>query len=82
MSTLTAQSTVNSKYQVVIPKVIREKYKLQPRKKVLISADEYGIYIFQLPNKWGAYLQGLGKEMWEKVGGGDNYLKKERTSWD
>lgn len=27
-------------------------------------------------------LRGLGKEVWDALGGADKYIKEERASWD
>ena len=72
---------LNQKYQVVIPKNIRKRYRLRPKQKVVVSGDEQGIYIFTKPTQWSSYMKGLGKDYWKKSGGVKS-LMKEREEWD
>lgn len=72
---------VGPKYQVVIPRLIREKVPLLPKEEVLVEEVNGLILIFPTPESFTDYMLGLGKETWK----GTNpkaYLKKERAGWE
>ncbi|OGL78817.1 hypothetical protein A3J43_02195 [Candidatus Uhrbacteria bacterium RIFCSPHIGHO2_12_FULL_54_23] len=78
----TATVTLSSKYQIVVPKKLRERYGLRARQKLFMGGDEQGIYLLPEPKSWADYLKGLGKGTWEKEGGGEAWLAQERASWE
>lgn len=79
------QTQVSTKYQVVIPKEVRKKIKIQPGQKMNINVSGEQIILSPAPKvqKWNwpdDYLKKL-KNPWE---GKDStkYLEEERNSWD
>ncbi len=53
------------------------------RGQTLLSiAEGDTVRMFPKPKNYTAYMRGLGKEMWAKLGGGDKFLRKERASWE
>ena len=71
---------VSSKGQIVIPAEIRKKQELKD--EIVIIYDERGIRIYPKVKDLVKYSAGLGKDVWESLGGGNAYLKKERKSWN
>lgn len=39
------------------------------------------LYLMKKPKSYTDFLSGLGKEMWDSVGGTD-YIRQERDKWD
>jgi AbrB family looped-hinge helix DNA binding protein len=54
-----AQTTISSKYQVVIPKEIRERTGLKPGQKLSVIATTTGIYLVPVPTL--AELRGIAR---------------------
>ena len=73
---------ISSKNQITIPQKLLDVWNLKPNQKVIIDTDENELYILIKPKNWADASLGLGKEMWKRAGGADNYIKKERASWD
>ena len=69
--------TLSSKSQIVIPRDIRKALRLRAGDKLLIEAVGDRLVILQKPKSFAAALAGLGRGLYP-----DNYLKKERESWD
>jgi AbrB family looped-hinge helix DNA binding protein len=79
----TAVARVSSKYQVVIPKRVREVLGLQPQDDVLFLIDRDGDHVRVVlrprPASFTKALQGLHKEVWPDP---DTWLEEERSSWE
>jgi len=75
-------TTLSSKYQIVIPAPVRERMHLRAGTKVTLYPldDDYAI-IAKRPVDPVSALKGLGKEVWQALGGGEKYIKQERNSW-
>lgn len=74
-------STLTSKYQVVIPKPVRDKVKMKAGQTMLIQA--LGDLIVLQPKKnqgWAQSLLGLGKDVWQNIDP-VTYVRNERKSW-
>ncbi len=70
---------ITAKYQITIPKPIREKLNIKVSDSLLVDVqDEMLILIPQ--GKKSAYLQGLHSEIWKGVDV-QKYLDEERESW-
>ncbi len=78
-----AQAKLSKKYQIVIPKEVRKKMGLGAGAQVAIyPVDEHHAVIAKSPTSYADALQGLGKEVWQALGGAEKYIKEERTSWE
>lgn len=78
-----AIAKLSKKYQIVVPKEIRRAMKLGAGTAVtLYSLDERRAMLVKHPKDYVQALKGLGKEVWKGLGGADQYLKRERASWD
>lgn len=76
------QTKVSTKYQVVIPKKIREKVKLKPGQVVRFYTTPGTIHL-ELPDdkKWPDDYIGSEKDIWGKIDI-EKYLAEEDASWD
>lgn len=80
-----AKLKLSSKNQIVVPAQVRQRLKLKQGSSVdMYPIDENRALLIKEP-KNGGYaqsLRGLGKEVWEDLGGSEKYLQNERNSWD
>lgn len=82
MNTITT-TTLSQKYQVVIPKRVREQMHLNIGSQVMVQPiDSNTAMIIKRPSSLTDALSGLGQDMWQQLGGADEYMKKERASWE
>lgn len=72
--------TVSSKYQIVIPREVREKLDLKAGDKLIIKTNNEKIIIYPQPKSYAKYSLGLGKKIWQGVDATE-YVKKERETW-
>lgn len=73
---------LSKKYQIVVPKAVREKMRLHMGSSVRVyPIDEDRALLVKHPKDYVAALEGLGKEVWDALGGGDKYIREERASW-
>ena len=70
---------LNSKYQVVIPKQIREILRLGPQDSVLFLVDGDTVVLRRQPANLTAALRGLHQDLWSEP---DDWLEEERASWE
>lgn len=78
------QTTVSTKYQVVIPKEARKKIKIQPGQKMDVEVVENRITFSPAKTTKSQPLDYYYKKLggiWEGVDI-DKYLEEERNSWD
>jgi len=71
---------VGKKYQIVIPKKIREQVGLKIEDELVMSVRNSWIVIQPRPKRYGDYMQGLGKQMWKGLDA-IQYVRKEREAW-
>lgn len=73
---------LSGKYQIVVPKAIREQLKLKAGMFVALHPiDDDRAILVKHPADYVKALKGLGKDLWKELGGGAQYLRKERASW-
>ena len=77
MQTIVAR--VSAKYQVVIPKAVREALGLRPRDSVLFLLDGDTVILRPWPDSFTEALQGLHSEIWPDP---DVWLEEERSTWE
>ncbi len=80
MKAMTAK--LSTRGQVVLPKEVRERLDLKEGDTLFVEVEDSSIRLIPLPRDFAKRTRGLGQEMWQKVGGGEAYLKRERESWD
>jgi len=72
---------VGKRYQIVIPKKIREQLGVKISDELIISVRNSWIVIQPRPRRYSEYMQGLGKGVWKEVEATE-YVKKERQAWE
>lgn len=74
--------TVGPKYQVVIPKIVRNKLGVKPGDKVSIAAkSKTQAEIKVRPKSWTQSSLGIAKEAWKGIDT-TKYLEKLRNEWE
>lgn len=75
------KTTISQKYQVVIPKAIREKTKLLEGQEMYVYAVGDSIIMSPSPKSYSKKMLGLGQEIWKGVDPLE-YIRQERADWD
>ena len=70
---------MSSRYQVVIPKMVREALGLGPQTTLLFLVDDDSVMIRPCPESFSAALEGLHSELWVDS---DTWIEGERSSWE
>ena len=70
---------ISSKYQVVIPKAVRETLHLRPDDALIFLVDGETVIVRPKPSNFSKALQGLHRELWPDP---DAWLETERASWE
>lgn len=79
------QTTVSTKYQVVIPKEARKKIKVQPGQKMDVEVVGNRVSFSPAKNKEMRSVEDYSKQLggiWEGVEDIDKYLAEEDKSWN
>jgi AbrB family looped-hinge helix DNA binding protein len=71
---------ISSKYQIVIPREVREKLNLKAGDKLIIKTNNEKIIIYPQPKSYAKYALGLGKEILKGIDATE-YVRKERETW-
>lgn len=74
-------ATLTAKAQITIPSAVRKALGLQPGDRLVISVEGDHVILRPLRGSYAESLEGLGKDVWEREGGADRYLERERASW-
>jgi AbrB family looped-hinge helix DNA binding protein len=77
----TQTAKVSSKYQIVIPKRVRQELGLQPGDRFLITLEDGKVVMRLRPRSYAQHLRGLHKEVWEELDATE-YVQKEREAWE
>jgi len=73
--------TVSSKYQVVIPKSVREKVGINKGDVLAVTVQGDEIILKVKPINFTDHMLGLHREVWGDVDAAD-YVDGERASWE
>ncbi|MFA5995234.1 MAG: AbrB/MazE/SpoVT family DNA-binding domain-containing protein [Patescibacteria group bacterium] len=77
-----ATTKLSEKYQIVVPKIIRQQMHLTTGMTVLLQPlDANRAILVKHPKDYVTALSGLGQDIWKKLGG-VNYIKRARKQWD
>jgi AbrB family looped-hinge helix DNA binding protein len=71
---------VNAKYQITIPKSVREKLKIKAGGCLLLDVQDGIIILIPEPRSYTDYLQGLHSEIWKGTDA-QEYVNAEREAW-
>jgi len=77
METIAAR--LSSKYQVVIPKLVRDRLQLEPRSTILFLVEGETVILRPRPDDFTATLQGLHQRLWPDP---EAWLEEERSTWE
>ena len=80
--TKTAIAKLSSKSQMVLPKEVRKVLGIEPGDRVLLMIEDGFIRLFPNPENYAEYTYGLGKDIWEKLGGGERFHLEEKKAWE
>lgn len=72
---------ISSKFQITIPKKIRNIIGLSVGDALVIDANENRIILTPLTKKYTDYSHKLHSEVWANMNI-EGYIKKERENWD
>ena len=70
---------IGARYQVVIPKAVREVLNLRPQGTLLFIVDGDTVFLRPQPANFTEALLGLHREIWPDP---DRWLEEERASWE
>ena len=70
---------ISAKYQVVIPKAVREALRIQPQDNLIFLVDGDSVIIRPQPSSFTDMLEGLHRHLWTDP---ETWLDKERDSWE
>ena len=70
---------ISAKYQVVIPKAVREALRIRPQDNLLFLVDGDTVIIRPQPASFTEVLEGLHQHLWPDP---DTWLEEERSSWE
>jgi AbrB family looped-hinge helix DNA binding protein len=71
---------VNAKYQITIPKSVREKLNVKVGDRLLVDVQDGVMILIPEPASYADYLQGLDGEIWTGIDV-QQYLNGERGAW-
>ncbi len=77
--TITAKLT--DKYQITIPSDIRKMLGMRKGDRLVLEVEDGKVVMRRMDKSLAAHCAGLGKEVWDSLGGGDVYLERERATW-
>ncbi len=70
---------IGSKYQVIIPRAVREALRLAPDEQLLFLMDGETVTLLSRPANFTAAMRGLHKGLWEDAG---RQIEEERAAWE
>jgi len=76
-----AKTTISQKYQVVIPKEIRQKIKISEGQELYVYSVGNSIIMSPSPKSYSEKMLGLGQEIWKNIDPLE-YISRERAGWD
>lgn len=73
---------LSERNQMVLPKAAREALGIAPGGRVVVLVEGQTVRLLPEPENWSEYIYGLGAEVWASLGGGEQFLKEERSAWE
>ncbi len=72
---------VSKRYQIAVPRVARERLKIQRGNRLLVNIQDGLLIFLPQPENYVTRLAGLHRDVWEGVNT-TAYLHEERDAWD
>ena len=79
---MVCSSRLTRKYQITIPTPIRKALSIKAGDWVYMDMTKEGVVVRALPHSFTEDMAGLGKEIWKGLGGAEEFVEKERISWE
>ncbi|MBU1104587.1 AbrB/MazE/SpoVT family DNA-binding domain-containing protein [Candidatus Parcubacteria bacterium] len=79
---ITESLKLSSQNQVTITTPIREALGVVAGDCVLVSLEDNEVRMYPAKKSWAKQTSGIAKNIYKAVGGGANYLKNERKTWN
>ena len=76
----TTSVKVNSRYQIFVPRIARERLNIQKGDRLLVDVQDGMMILLPQPKNYTAHLAGLHREVWAGLDT-DAYLQEEREAW-
>ena len=73
---------LSERNQMVLTKQARAALGLRPGDRVMVIIHQGEVWLLPEPEDWIDDVRGLGREMWESLGGGEAFLERERSQWE
>ncbi len=70
---------MSAKYQIVIPRLVREALHLKPKDTLLFLIDGDTVILRPRPDDFTDRLRGLHRDLWSDP---DAWLEAERATWE
>jgi AbrB family looped-hinge helix DNA binding protein len=77
-----AVAKLTNKFQITIPAEIRHRLDLRAGDSVVMELDGEQAVLRPVHGGHTARMRGLGKSVWTRLGGCENWLEQERQAWD
>lgn len=71
---------VSTRYQIVIPKEVRDLLRIQPEDTVLFLIEGESVYLRPRPQSFTETLHGLHRHVW--ADDPEAWLEEERAAWE
>lgn len=71
---------VGKRYQLVLPKKVRQRLDLHEGDELLVEVSRRGILLIPRPKSYTDHMAGLHREVWQDLDV-DDYLEQERKTW-
>lgn len=78
----TAVARLGSQGQIVLPKEARDHLGLNPDDMVIIAIKDGVLQVTAKPKKYSDHIRGLGRDFWWELGGGEQFNRREKGSWE
>lgn len=80
---ISAKVKVSPKYQIVIPKRVRRMLRLERGEEVVVTLlNDLSLRVSPSKMVKPTSMRGVGKELWQSLGGAEAYLTKLHQEWE
>ena len=66
---------------MVLPKAACEALGVEPGGRIMVIVEGQDVRLLPEPKIWSDYIYGLGRSMWTELGGGEKFIRDERSTW-
>jgi len=80
--TVLAAATLTEKHQITIPAEVRKRLRIAAGDLVVLALEGDHAVLRAEHGGWTETSRGLGAELWQREGGGEMVMERERASWE